>query len=141
MKKWYFAALAVVISSLIVIGCAKKREEVAVMEPEVTLNQAAISEQAQPIIITPTEETVSAPVVALTEEGQKMAKNKKIQEALKIAGYYQGEIDGKVGPQTKKAIRDFQSAKGLVVDGKVGPKTWAELERILAEQLTSGSQN
>lgn len=141
MKKWYFAVLAVVISGLIVAGCAKKKEEVAVMEPETTFNQTAIPEQAQTITITPTEETISTPVVALTEEEQKIAKNKKIQEALKIAGFYQGEIDGKIGPQTKKAIRDFQAAKGLAVDGKVGPKTWAELEKVLAEQLTSGPQN
>jgi peptidoglycan hydrolase-like protein with peptidoglycan-binding domain len=37
-------------------------------------------------------------------------------------------VDGKMGKQTRKAVRDFQRANGLVVDGKVGKKTWSLLE-------------
>lgn len=55
----------------------------------------------------------------------------QIQTALKNAGFYKGEIDGKIGPQTKKAIKAFQKAKGLAPDGVVGPKTWEELEKYL----------
>lgn len=54
---------------------------------------------------------------------------KRIQQALKNAGFYKGEIDGKIGPKTKVAIRAFQKSKGLVVDGVVGQKTWDELCR------------
>lgn len=60
-------------------------------------------------------------------------RSEDIQRALKNAGFYAGPIDGKIGPKTKKAIQEFQSAKGLVVDGKVGMKTWAELERYLTQ--------
>lgn len=35
--------------------------------------------------------------------------------------------DGRFGKGTLKAIRDFQSAHGLVADGIVGPKTWGAL--------------
>jgi murein L,D-transpeptidase YcbB/YkuD len=52
---------------------------------------------------------------------------RRIQSALKQAGFYQGGIDGKIGPKTKEAIRDFQQANGLKVDGKVGPQTWTQL--------------
>lgn len=54
-----------------------------------------------------------------------------IQTALKSAGYYTGAIDGKIGPLSEKAIKDFQTANGLVSDGKVGRKTWAFMGRYL----------
>ncbi|MFH0826482.1 MAG: peptidoglycan-binding domain-containing protein, partial [Candidatus Omnitrophota bacterium] len=50
---------------------------------------------------------------------------KQIQMALQGAGYNPGPIDGRMGKQTRSAIRQFQSAHNLAVDGKVGKKTWA----------------
>ena len=35
--------------------------------------------------------------------------------------------DGKFGPLTEKAVKDYQRAHGLVDDGIVGPKTWGAL--------------
>ena len=57
-----------------------------------------------------------------------------IQIALKNAGFDPGGIDGKLGPMTKQAIKEFQRAKGLKIDGKVGPKTWAELGKYLEKR-------
>jgi peptidoglycan hydrolase-like protein with peptidoglycan-binding domain len=54
----------------------------------------------------------------------------QIQKALQNAGFDPGEVDGKLGKQTRKAIRDFQKANGLTADGKVGPKTWSELAKF-----------
>lgn len=51
----------------------------------------------------------------------------KIQQALKNAGFYKGDIDGKIGLKTKSAIKAFQKSKGLIADGVVGQKTWNEL--------------
>ena len=48
---------------------------------------------------------------------------KQVQEALKNAGYYDGNIDGKFGPKTKAAIKQFQKDMGLKVDGIAGIKT------------------
>ncbi len=58
---------------------------------------------------------------------------KQIQTALKKAGFYQGEIDSKIGPKTKKAIIDFQRSKRLKSDGVVGLKTWEELSKYLKD--------
>jgi len=59
-------------------------------------------------------------------------KNRQIQTALKNAGYDPGTIDGKMGPKSKKAIKDFQTANGLKADGKVGPKTWSKLSTYVS---------
>jgi peptidoglycan hydrolase-like protein with peptidoglycan-binding domain len=54
-----------------------------------------------------------------------------IQTALKKAGFYSGSVDGKIGPKTRQAIKDFQKSKGLIPDGAVGPKTWNQLGKFL----------
>lgn len=70
------------------------------------------------------KETVNSPA--------SVSHNKEIQTALKNAGYYNGSIDGKIGPGSKRAIEAFQSSKGLKADGKVGHKTWRALEPFLS---------
>jgi len=56
---------------------------------------------------------------------------KEIQTALKNAGYYDGNVDGKIGNQSQEAIREFQTDHGLTVDGIVGKNTWAQLEMYI----------
>ncbi|HOD12076.1 MAG TPA: peptidoglycan-binding protein [Candidatus Omnitrophota bacterium] len=53
------------------------------------------------------------------------------QEALRAAGFYAGAIDGRSGPKTIKAIKDFQKSRGLIVDGRVGRKTLSALNDVL----------
>ena len=54
-----------------------------------------------------------------------------IQKALKKAGYYNGNVDGKVGPGTRDAIASFQKDNGLTADGVCGRGTWAKLKSYL----------
>jgi peptidoglycan hydrolase-like protein with peptidoglycan-binding domain len=51
------------------------------------------------------------------------------QVALNRHGFYKGPIDGVAGPMTRRAIRDFQRAKGLEPDGIVGRRTRAAFGR------------
>ncbi|MBI2104466.1 MAG: peptidoglycan-binding protein [Candidatus Omnitrophica bacterium] len=53
---------------------------------------------------------------------------RQIQQALKNAGFYQGTVDGKSGPMTKDAVKEFQRVHGLVDDGVVGKQTWTKLK-------------
>jgi murein L,D-transpeptidase YcbB/YkuD len=59
---------------------------------------------------------------------------KQIQTALDNAGYNLGKIDGRIGKQTREAIRSFQRANNLVADGKVGKKTWELLRNYLEKK-------
>ena len=54
--------------------------------------------------------------------------SREVQQALKNAGFYQGTVDGKSGPQTKEAIKEFQRVHGLTDDGVAGRQTWAKLK-------------
>ncbi|HLD40651.1 MAG TPA: peptidoglycan-binding domain-containing protein, partial [Candidatus Omnitrophota bacterium] len=47
------------------------------------------------------------------------------------AGLYEGEVDGKIGPKSKKAIEEFQAKNNLTVDGKVGRRTWEKMKEYL----------
>ncbi|OIO37422.1 MAG: hypothetical protein AUJ75_04245 [Candidatus Omnitrophica bacterium CG1_02_49_10] len=57
--------------------------------------------------------------------------NKKVQSALKNAGFYNGPVDGVIGKKTKASIRDFQAANGLKADGVMGKKTWTKLAKYV----------
>ena len=55
-----------------------------------------------------------------------------IQKALKNAGYYQGNVDGKIGSATEAAVKQFQKDNGLHADGIVGRNTWDKLKVYLS---------
>ncbi len=64
------------------------------------------------------------------QRGAKGDDVRMLQELLGRAGFVVDTSGGGVGifgPRTEKAVREFQSARGLDVDGKVGTKTWAAL--------------
>ncbi len=58
---------------------------------------------------------------------------KQIQTALKEAGFYHGNIDGKIGPKSTQAVKDFQAANDLKVDGVIGNNTKEALRRYLPQ--------
>ncbi len=128
-------ALAVVVY---LAGCGKKQksleemQEPMSMEAMSTLNaetknapEAKIQEQA------PATASPAAKLAPLPPSGPYKPSGIEIQTALKNAGFYTGNIDGKIGPKTKAAIEEFQKANGLKPDGRVGPKTWVLLSKHL----------
>lgn len=50
-----------------------------------------------------------------------------LQKALSEQGFYKGAIDGKMGSQTRMALRQFQSQNGLKDDGVAGVQTLSKL--------------
>jgi murein L,D-transpeptidase YcbB/YkuD len=49
------------------------------------------------------------------------------QKMLAALGYDPGSVDGKAGPRTREATKQFQEANGLDPDGLIGQKTWSKL--------------
>ena len=149
MNKRYAALVVVALAALplAVVGCKAKTEKpVEVQTAEVPeaagtteelLSPQAPLEPAQTVATETIPPTATPPAPAPQKQAlvtpEKQDRDKDIQKALKAAGFYTGAVDGKIGPKTKKAIMDFQKAKGLKADGKVGPKTWAELEKYLIQ--------
>jgi len=134
--------VAVIVFSINMFGCKKK--ELAIEELQEPMSMEVLSTLSP---ATPTtapakaseashQLTQGTPLPAVTLEslppgGPYKPSASEIQAALKNAGLYAGEIDGKIGPMTKKAIEEFQKANGLQVDGKIGTKTWAVLSQHL----------
>ena len=54
--------------------------------------------------------------------------NIAVQQELAKRGFYQGPIDGSVGPETRKAISWFQSVEKLTVTGQVDDPTLDALQ-------------
>jgi hypothetical protein len=53
-----------------------------------------------------------------------------VQSALQQQGYYQGEVDGILGPQTRAALAEYQSAQGLEPTGTVDEPTLETLGMV-----------
>ncbi len=77
----------------------------------------------------PIERVAAAP--AANEPGEALLL--EIQRELAKRGYYKGDPDGKTGPRTTQAIRDFQFAQRVAVDGRASE---ALLQSVLATKVT-----
>jgi peptidoglycan hydrolase-like protein with peptidoglycan-binding domain len=140
MKKLLsLVVLALVLAGL--SGCGK-RQEAEELQP-ITMELLSVPSSSAVVaadLKTQEAKALVAPAITQTKEvvpvppqGPYKPTGIEIQTALKHAGFYAGSIDGKIGPKSKKAIEDFQTANGLKADGKVGPKTWEVLGRHLVE--------
>ncbi|WP_232376492.1 peptidoglycan-binding protein [Amycolatopsis aidingensis] len=71
---------------------------------------------------------LSAGSTPLLREGDSGAAVARVQRALNAARSAGLTVDGVFGPNTRSAVRGYQSSRGLGVDGIVGPNTWAALQ-------------
>ena len=68
---------------------------------------------------------VESPIVNLAVAPPTSAhrdEKKELQQALKDKGFYNGPVDGDIGPKTQEAIKAFKVANKLNADSVVGPK-------------------
>ena len=128
-------------------GCAtvrKQRDEIQGLRNQVSAMESQLQAKDQEIgsLKAALDKVEQEKTTEITVEKGKKAKKiipevksrphgKQIQVALKNAGYYSGKIDGKIGKQTKDAIKSFQTANNLKADGKMGKETW----KLLSENL------
>ncbi|MDP1823985.1 MAG: peptidoglycan-binding protein [Archangium sp.] len=55
--------------------------------------------------------------------GSRGTSVRTLQQKLQTAGFSPGGVDGVFGRRTEQSVRAFQQSRGLEVDGKVGPQT------------------
>ena len=154
MRKVWMGGVVMLAVVLAFSGCTKKTADQASIsgtgfdslstEDLAQLPQAGTATQQAGVEVLPVETSPVTQSIATSQSALAQATSigiqttsdalnheQKIQTALKNAGFYTGNIDGKIGSGSKKAIAAFQQSKGLKADGKVGPKTWAALEAYL----------
>ena len=96
------------------------------LESQVQTSQAAALDVPSPGATAPSRAAGSYSKAASLSDRQ-------VQRALKTAGFYAGPVDGKLGPQTKEAVRKFQRSNSLTPDGQVGARTSTALAKFLEE--------
>lgn len=77
------------------------------------------------------------PTIKSSSSGQAVTALQTLLSSRK----YGVDVDGKFGPKTEKAVKEFQKDKGLDVDGVVGAKTWEQLTPTLREGSEGGTVN
>jgi peptidoglycan hydrolase-like protein with peptidoglycan-binding domain len=131
-----FGVVVLVLAAL--SGCGKKQDmeelqpitmESLSMVNTPTTQTAPDIKVPETKVLTPSAVVSAKEALPLPPQGPYKPTGIEVQTALKNAGFYAGNIDGKIGPKSKKAIEDFQKANGLKVDGKVGPKTWEAMSK------------
>lgn len=71
----------------------------------------------------PTIDITPNPEYGTLQVGDRGDEVRRLQEELARYGYYEGEIDGVYGNQTRRAVEQFQYQHGLSADGMAGRVT------------------
>jgi len=143
MRKDYLSYISFFAMVLFLSGCATVRTSDKDIEIQSLRNQVLLLESQ----VQSREEELNSLKDSLNrvsqEADRKIAKDgssveskcfpniRNIQMALLNAGYNPGPIDGKMGKQTREAIKAFQKANNLAIDGKAGKGTWELLKKYL----------
>ncbi len=69
-----------------------------------------------------------------TQKGSSGDSVEKLQQALKIKGYYKGTVDGKYGDDTVNAVKAYQKAVGVSQTGKAD---YATIMKLFGKVLTT----
>ncbi len=103
--------------------------------------------------VTPSQSSQSESMHSQGTQGEKSAKAmqkvmqkdpqmvRQIQQKLQDQGFDVGEIDGKWGPQTANALKDFQRQQGMQADGKLSQSTLSALGVQGSDSMATGQQS
>ena len=65
---------------------------------------------------------------------------KVAQTKLAALGYWPGDLDGHMGPNTRSALRNFQDQNGLPITGNIDTATWSKLSDGTAKEAPTGAR-
>lgn len=81
---------------------------------------------------------ISRPNLQVGSKGEFVSE---LQAALKLLGFYRGEVDGVYSQNTESAVFSFQRAAGLSPNGVVDGNTWQTLFPSPSKEERSGSND
>ena len=158
---WWVRVVLATGAAVLAGGCAgaRARQDLARLQSQVSLldervmqlersgsaGGSGVSSGGEPVMesgaMTEPASASRRPVGRPTGSGASSLKpsTRQIQQALKNAGFYQGSVDGKMGPKTREALREFQRIHGLKDDGVAGKLTWGKL-KAYADLSGSGGE-
>jgi Putative peptidoglycan binding domain len=135
---WYRIAAviigAVAAAALIVLaisGLAGSSHPAPAPAPRATTSQPASPAQPSANPAQPSAPAAN-PAQPTTPAVPPSAAVKTLQQQLGQLNYYEGPVDGIMGPQTIAAVKDLQRQAGLAQTGAMTPATQAALARYLA---------
>jgi hypothetical protein len=82
----------------------------------------------------PLSATFGEGFIGYETERQAVQLKFETQEALLGLGYEIGEIDGVIGTNTRKAIKDFQQTQGLKADGKTSAELVQQMRKVAQQK-------
>ncbi|MCK5480682.1 MAG: peptidoglycan-binding protein, partial [Gammaproteobacteria bacterium] len=82
----------------------------------------------------PLSATFGEGFIGYEAERQAVRLKFETQEALLGLGYEIGEIDGVIGTNTRKAIKDFQQTQGLKADGKTSAELVQQMRKVAQQK-------
>lgn len=62
----------------------------------------------------------------------------ELQARLNTLGFDSGKVDGIFGPDTERAVIEFQHNRGLAEDGRVGPEVVTEISLVTRGEMRGG---
>ena len=78
---------------------------------------------------------------ALTGDALRRDDIRWAQVELRYRGLYQGSLDGIVGPETKRALSEFQKINGLGPSESLDAQTWEALTGSGIPAIAEGSRD
>ena len=120
---------------------AQAQQQVQRAQSHVQAQDAQIQQQAQQLQALQAQQSQQAQQIQALQAQQARAQQavqtavlsgnpetlKQAQSKLSTAGYSPGPVDGKMGPKTQAALKNFQQSQGLQASGWLDPKTAAAL--------------
>ena len=64
----------------------------------------------------------------------------ELQARLSSLGFDSGKVDGIFGPDTERAVMEFQNNRSLAEDGKVGPEVVTEVHLVTRGEMRAGRE-
>lgn len=123
---------AIIAAALVVLAAAGlTHHHTATSAPAAPASTSAPAAPASPAAATAPTANPAQPTTPASPAVVPSASVQKLQRELGQLNYYEGPVDGVMGPQTSAAIKDLQRQAGLPQTGAMNAATQSALDNYL----------